>query len=267
MTRHDDPRHDRKLGTTTRRAIRWLLKGDPKLAEAPPFHKAEPPPGAETRARAALVPGATLIESFADAPTSAMFPTELKIVATSSEQRRREFGTVRACARAALASISVGAQPILPDPDGAPRWPEGVVGSMTHCAGYRAAVVARASDFLAIGLDAEPHDVLPEAARDLVVRKDERALLSGMGSRSVHWDLVIFCAKEAVYKAWFPVARRWLEFSDVRIVLDVDGAFEARVLDPHPAWASFGFFSGRWITDRDLVVAAAWAPAREGDRS
>ena len=54
----------------------------------------------------------------------------------------------------------------------------------------------------------------------------------------LHWDRILFCAKEATYKAWYPLTRRWLGFEDAHIVFDVDagrhlGAFVSRILiDP-----------------------------------
>src|SRR5918992_849287 len=83
----------------------------------------------------------------------------------------------------------------------APRWPAGVVGSMTHCVGYRAAAVARSDELCGIGIDAEPHAALPGAVLDLVLRDEERERLRALADSSpdLHWDRVVFCAKEAVY--------------------------------------------------------------------
>ena len=38
----------------------------------------------------------------------------------------------------------------------------------------------------------------------------------------LHWDRILFCAKEATYKAWFPLTKRWLGFEDAHIVFDLD---------------------------------------------
>src|SRR5918999_6383951 len=83
-----------------------------------------------------LVPASACTEMFSDAPESTMFSIEAAVVANAVAERRREFGTVRYCARNALLQIGVPAVPVLPDVDGAPRWPAGVVGSITHCQGY-----------------------------------------------------------------------------------------------------------------------------------
>lgn len=187
-----------------------------------------------------------------------MFSIEAAAVAGAVTKRRREFGTVRYCAREALRQIGVPAVPILPDGDGAPRWPAGVVGSMTHCAGYRAAAVARSGDACSVGIDAEPHAALPREVRDLVLREEERERQPMLADADpgLHWDRIVFCAKEAVYKAWFPLTRRWLDFADVSTTVRRDGTFDARVRVQGPDNPDLNRFGGRWLVDRGLVVAA-----------
>ena len=49
------------------------------------------------------------------------------------------------------------------------------------------------------------------------------------------WDRLLFSTKESVYKAWFPLAERWLGFEDARVTIDRDrGSFAARLLVPGP---------------------------------
>jgi 4'-phosphopantetheinyl transferase EntD len=87
--------------------------------------------------------------------SDALYPEELALVAAAVPRRRAEFGTGRACARRALAALGVTPCPLLRDRDGAPIWPAGVVGSITHTDGYCAVVVARSQDARSVGLDAE----------------------------------------------------------------------------------------------------------------
>jgi 4'-phosphopantetheinyl transferase EntD len=199
---------------------------------------------------ATLVPASASAEMFSDVPESTMYSDEAAAVAGAGAERRREFGTVRWCARKALRQLGVPAVPILPDGDRAPRWPVGVVGSMTHCPGYRAAVVARSGQLCGVGIDAEPHAALPSDMLDFVLRDEERARLLTLADADpvVHWDRVVFCAKEAVYKAWFPLTGRWLDFEDVSIAVHLDGTFGARLRGAG--------LSGRWKVDRGLVLAA-----------
>jgi 4'-phosphopantetheinyl transferase EntD len=218
-----------------------------------------------------LVPASACAEMFSDAPESTMFPIEAAAIAGAVPERRREFGTVRYCARRALTRLGVPAVPILADVDRAPQWPVGVVGSMTHCAGYRAAAVARSAELCGVGIDAEPHAAMPDEALDLVLRDEERARLHALADADpdLHWDRILFCAKEAVYKAWFPLARRWLEFADVSTTIHLDGTFHARVLVPgtRVAGVDLDGFDGRWVVDGDLVVAATSVKATESPRS
>jgi 4'-phosphopantetheinyl transferase EntD len=204
---------------------------------------------------ATLVPASASAEVFSDVPESTMFSDEAAAVAGAGAERRREFGTVRWCARKALRQLGVPAVSILPDEDRAPRWPVGVVGSMTHCAGYRAAVVARSGELRGVGIDAEPHAPLPADVFDFVLRDDERAPLRALADADPvpHWDRVVFCAKEAVYKAWFPLTGRWLDFEDVSITMRLDGTFGARLRG--------GDLSGRWKVERGLVLAATSLPS------
>lgn len=204
-----------------------------------------------------LLPAAACAETFGDAPESAMFTSESVVVLNAVAQRRREFGTVRCCARLAMRELGLRAVAVLPDTDGAPRWPVGVVGSMTHCSGYRAAAVARATDLRGVGLDAEPHAPLPDAVHELVVGSDEQEPLALLAQShpEVCWDRLLFCVKEAVFKAWFPLTRQWLDFTDVSTTLDPDGTFTARLQD------GSADFAGRWTVGRGLVVAATGVPA------
>ena len=95
-------------------------------------------------------------------------PEEEPLIARSVAKRRNEFITVRHCARLALGELGFPPVPILKGDKGEPCWPDGVVGSLTHCAGYRGAVVGRGAAVRSVGVDAEPHDVLPRrrARRD-----------------------------------------------------------------------------------------------------
>lgn len=205
----------------------------------------------------------TVVASIAavhDPPDVVLYPQEEAAVARAVDKRRLEFGTVRWCARRALAELGLPPVPIVPGERGAPRWPDGVVGSMTHCDGYRAAAVARTGDVATIGIDAEPHEPLPEGVLEVVARAEElptlRELLRTAGD--VHWDRLLFTAKESVYKAWFPITGRWLGFEDASLTLRTDGTFTARLLVPD---APYPGFDGRWMAAGGLIATAITVPA------
>jgi 4'-phosphopantetheinyl transferase EntD len=200
-------------------------------------------------------------EAFDDPSDAALFPAEEALIARAVQKRRREFTTGRHCARAALGRLGIAPVPILPGQAGAPQWPPGIVGSITHCAGYRAAAVARAGQVITIGLDAEPAQWLPGEVLGLVALPGERDRLLDLARAEpgVCWDRLLFSAKESVYKAWFPLAGRWLGFADADITINAaDGTFEARLLVPGPELGGVPLagFTGRWLIAEGMILTA-----------
>ncbi|MFJ8568146.1 4'-phosphopantetheinyl transferase [Streptomyces sp. NPDC093514] len=233
-------------------------------------------------------------ESFADVPESTLLPAELEALgAARHEGRRREFTTVRHCARRALADLGVPPVAVLPGERGAPVWPQGVVGSMTHCAGYRAAAVASRTRVRAVGIDAEPHEPLPGRVLGAIARAEERERLAVLTAEcpQVRWDRLLFCVKESVYKAWFPMTRRRLGFADASVSFDrAAGTFRAELVDVGDLGEAAGTvgaggtggaggssviaggggageppvplrYEGRWTATPELLLAATVVPA------
>jgi 4'-phosphopantetheinyl transferase EntD len=194
-------------------------------------------------------------ELFGDEPID-LFPEEQAAIARAVDKRRREFTSVRACARRALAELGQPPVPLVPGERGAPQWPAGITGSMTHCDGYRGCVLARTPGIASVGLDAEPHLPLPDGVQDTIALPAERDHVAELASArpEVCWDRLLFCAKESVYKAWYPVTRRWLGFEEAAITFAAGdggsadagtsaGPFTARILIPAPITG----FTGRWL--------------------
>jgi 4'-phosphopantetheinyl transferase EntD len=203
-------------------------------------------------------------ELYADPPDLTPLPEEEPLIARSVAKRRNEFTTVRHCARQALAELGLPPVPILKGDKGEPCWPDGVVGSLTHCTGFRGAVVGLRTDVRSVGIDAEPHDVLPEGVLDAVSLPAERVELRALPS-GLHWDRILFCAKEATYKAWFPLTERWLGFEDAHVVFDLDspgrgttGVFVSKILVDGAALSGppLTALRGRWSVERGLVLTA-----------
>jgi 4'-phosphopantetheinyl transferase EntD len=119
--------------------------------------------------------------------------------------------------------------------------------------------VANAEDVVSIGVDAEVHEPLPDGVLEQVAFGPELAMVADRGA-GVCLDRLLFSAKEAIYKAWFPLARRWLGFEDVELTVDVGGGeFSARLLVPGPVVgaAPLTGFRGRWHVEDGIVAAAA----------
>ncbi|MCK2216261.1 4'-phosphopantetheinyl transferase superfamily protein [Actinomadura sp. ATCC 31491] len=208
-------------------------------------------------------------DTFTDPPEAVLFPEEAELVRRAADKRRREFTTARHCVHRALERLGVPPSPVLTGAHGEPAWPPGVVGSITHCAGYRAAAVSAAPG--AIGIDAEPEGPLPPGVLEAVAVAEECEQLRRLAAEhpGTSWDRILFSAKESVYKAWYPLARRWLDFQDAVIDLDpVRGTFEARLLVTGPRWQGrrVSGFTGRWMAGRGLVLTAIAVTAPPGAR-
>lgn len=206
------------------------------------------------------------VREFGDA---LLYPQEEALLARAVDKRRREFTVVRACARRAMEKLGVPPQPLLPGERGAPQWPDGVEGSMTHCEDYCAAALVRTEDLASLGIDAEPHAPLPEGVMGSVCLPAEAERHARLTAErpDVHWDRLLFSAKESVYKAWFPLTRRWLGFHEADIDLTPgtpgpgtapQGAFHARLLVPGPVVGGrrLDRFDGRWSVRRGLIATA-----------
>ncbi|NUR63823.1 MAG: 4'-phosphopantetheinyl transferase superfamily protein [Catenulispora sp.] len=203
-------------------------------------------------------------ETFDDPSDAVLFPEEEAAIARAVEKRRREYITARHCARLAMARLGLPPVAIGTGGNREPLWPAGVVGSMTHCDGYRAAAVARSVDVPGLGIDAEPHGALPTGVLDTIARPDEVPMLEALAAArpQVWWDRLLFSAKESVYKAWYPVAERWLGFEEASLDVEpgevrddgsITGGYTVRI---HQSGAPLTRMAGRWMVESGFVVTA-----------
>lgn len=143
----------------------------------------------------------------------ALFPIEEAAVARAVAGRRAEFAAGRAAARRALEALGHERVAIPMAEDRAPVWPEGVVGSLSHSATACIAVVARADRYKSLGVDIEPYDPLPEDIVHEIGREDE---IAGIGPDRRLAARQLFSAKEAAYKAQYPLTRTLFGFEGLR---------------------------------------------------
>lgn len=208
-----------------------------------------------------LPAGVVVVEAFEDMPGEPAFPGEEDLVANASEGRRREFVTARRCAREALAKLGHAATPIRSGPKREPLWPVGLVGSITHTAGFRAAAVAPRSVLASVGIDTEQNGPLPDGVEELITVREELAMLAALARAfpTTHWGRLLFSAKESIYKAWYPLTGRWLGFEEARLTIDPVGTFAGRLLvnggraDGEPPLTEL---RGRFLVTDGLIATA-----------
>jgi len=193
-------------------------------------------------------------------------PEEAAYIARIHRNRRLEFTTGRHCALAALSALKYEALSLGREADGRPRWPPGIVGSISHCERLCVAAVAREPIFAALGLDVEPRAALPEGVLELVASPEEIASLpcDRFPARSrPPFDTILFSGKESVFKALYPQVRRFFGFEEVSLALSVDGRFEARLQPGLALEAGRHSLSGRFALTPDHVLTAVVVQAAE----
>jgi 4'-phosphopantetheinyl transferase EntD len=215
-----------------------------------------------------LLPSGVVGVETAEPPAlDALHPEERAALGDAADGRVREFAAGRSCARRALVALGHPEVPIGRGSDRQPLWPNGVVGSITHCRGYCAAVAAHRVEYAGLGVDAEPHEPLPDGVAERIARPPELAWAAGR-TDGVCWDRLLFSAKEAVFKAWYPLTERWLGFEDASIRFDADKqTFRADLLAgaAEVDGSQVHAFTGRFAV-RDGLVLTLVAAAAHGSR-
>jgi 4'-phosphopantetheinyl transferase EntD len=206
-------------------------------------------------------PGVITAEFRGRADPSGLHPDEARLVARALTRRRVEFAAGRRCARAALAQLGLPHQVILSDRDGAPIWPHGIVGSISHTNDVAVAAVAPTGLFRSIGLDVETLGAVEPALWPTILTGGERVLIAAVAPElQPRAATLYFAAKEAVYKCQYPLTGEWLDFHDVEIEIEGD-VFEAAVTRNDLKLARYGPLKGAFRLVCDVMVAAVALPA------
>ena len=212
---------------------------------------------AQSGALARLVPPEVALAMVDPSDVEPLHAAEEEAVSRATWKRRQDFHAGRAAARSALRQLGVFDVAIPRGTDGLPMWPDGFVGSISHCPGWGGAAVARLSDLAAIGLDLEVRRRVHSRLLAAVCTPRERAWMSATGT-TVETATLVFSAKEAVYKCVYPVTRAPLAFADVEIMADLSSGDLAATLPARlpPDWRQL---AGRFAFCTAHVATSFWA--------
>jgi 4'-phosphopantetheinyl transferase EntD len=208
-------------------------------------------------------PGAVVIEARPTLVDAQLFPEEWACIRTAVAKRRAEFGTARVAARRALAVLGLPATSLPPAASGAPQWPPGIVGSITHTDDYCCVVVDRCPPTRSVGVDVERLRPLDAGTINIILTADERRWLDAQPAAArQELALLFFSAKEAYYKCQYPLSGRMLDFQDVQLEIDAAGGrFEARSLEPDQLPAVTARLAGRFLVEDGRVLCGVELPA------
>ena len=139
----------------------------------------------------------------------------------ATRKRKASFLAGRLCAAKAIQSYNPCLSTAVGmDRGGAPIWPDGVVGSITHTDRYVSAAVGSKNQWLGIGIDSEEIIDLDNVKplKMLVMLAEESSLFSESSLSEPELTSLIFSAKESFFKCFHPLGQQRLDFRSVRIV-------------------------------------------------
>lgn len=195
------------------------------------------------------------------------FSSEAELMRTAGDYRKSEFVAGRGCARAALERAGFAREPILSNEDGLPVWPEGALASISHSRGYCAAIASKSEDFRILGLDLEKTNRLSPSAIKRSVHPDEQIYVQSEQKKAS----LIFCAKEAFFKAQYPVWHTHANFHDLVLSVHEElGQITIQSIDPRfpdDLRALVEQIEFRFSYLGDFVVSACWMSQQDQARS
>ncbi len=169
----------------------------------------------------------------------------------------------RLAARRALKEAGFKGAAALPvNEQGAPDWPMGWLGSISHSKGVCLAVVARNDQFSALGIDLEHfgrmrHQTVSRIAADAELAQIAESNIPDQGT-------VLFSLKEAFYKAQHPQFKSSPRFHDLQLkwsaeqsrasIIGISGVVEKEL---QPFCQSVAIYA--WI-DNERVLSVAFSP-------
>ncbi|KAA3447833.1 4'-phosphopantetheinyl transferase [Mesorhizobium sp. SARCC-RB16n] len=175
-----------------------------------------------TRAMAAMAPAGVRIgcRLIREGDEAHLLPAEAGSIPARQPAMRRASGAARWIAHRLLADAGFDGFALLRTPSGAPAWPEGMTGSLAHDDDMAVAAVAPVAGIGSLGIDVEPALPLPDEISALVAIPADRI---GAANRQLA-GRILFAAKEAVYKAAYPLDREVLGYEDITVDLETGHA-------------------------------------------
>jgi 4'-phosphopantetheinyl transferase EntD len=145
----------------------------------------------------------------------ALLPEEASAFEHSAVRVRRSSGAARIVARDLLLRLGHPVTALPKSPGGAPIWPKGILGSLAHDSRVAVAAVGTSENLEGLGIDVEPAEILPADLLHLVTTPRERARIASDPYRG----RLFFVAKEAAYKAIYPLDQEFLDHHDIEVDL------------------------------------------------
>ena len=181
-------------------------------------------------------------------------PQSLENVA---QTRKHNFVAGRYCAIQAAKKLGLSLPAFGNAETREPLWPKGFTGSISHSKSLAISCVSDSSQYQSMGIDAEEiiRSTMAEKISGTVATQEE---LDYLNSFKLDFGFtLLFSAKEALFKALFPLGRKYIDFKEA-ILIDIDQqkkTFQLRLASKDPAYQAYlGIYQGQYsIVDNNLV--------------
>lgn len=187
-------------------------------------------------------------------------PVVLKDVA---QVRKNEFIAGRYCAIQAAKNIGLTIESLPIAKTREPIWPAGMMGSISHSKQMAISCISNNSDYLSLGIDAEEM-MKPEVAAEVALTIATQEEINFLETLNSSLGLtILFSAKEALYKALYPLVRTFIDFKEVKLVsLDFTlGTFELELVSSNPILTKYlGRYMGSFRMMNQTVVTFVSIP-------
>lgn len=194
-----------------------------------------------------------------DTAVDELTAADIEPVARAMPRRQAEFLRGRRAAARALRALGAEVQTVGMAESGAPSFPRGIVGSITHSGAHALAAVADGSQMAALGLDVETRRSFDEALLAELAHPGELELVAECCEERVALGAararMLVAAKEALYKAQFPDTKQIFGFLDIEVARVAPGVLTARSTGAAPELVSYRC---RPIDLPGVSAAVAW---------
>ncbi|MEM7707380.1 MAG: 4'-phosphopantetheinyl transferase superfamily protein [Pseudomonadota bacterium] len=153
---------------------------------------------------------------FSDHHWSDLTGEERQPLSRAVDKRRREFAAGRVAAKAGAAALGIELSSLPVGSQREPCWPGGLVGTITHDNVSALAWLAPQAQWLGLGLDVECSTRLKPNTWRLLFNDDELGVLNASDDPTL--AVLMFSAKESIYKCLFPLVKRFVGYKEVSVL-------------------------------------------------
>lgn len=216
----------------------------------------------EAELQARLGQGSVVVCSGVDGDPNTLWLEERLAVMAAIPRRQQEFAAGRMAARLAMRRLNRRDQAIPCQSDRSPRWPEDLVGSISHTSSVCVVVLGAKNKWQSIGVDIEPETGIEESLWSIVCSPEEQSeLLLLPPSARAGCVKRLFVAKEAFYKWHYPLNGSILDFQDVTVKWAPDGSAFATLLTSRGYQEGEAECRGTIASIQGMVVACCMSEA------